>query len=298
MLSPDFTLGFKLNLWWRSQQRKGELPPLELDLYAMLADRGFSYFEASVGSCERQGELDLLAAECEGCARWGIGMSLHPYLEPPANPASMGADPRAATSIDSILRAAEYARDAAGSPVRVVLHPASMSFRDHAEMAGMRQRLFDRSREYIAVTAERAARLPGVRPMIEHQLATGPQETIIRIGDTYQELLRLVDGLDVGVCWDTGHYLLAVDRHGQARVPSDEFLGRVEHVHLHAVVDGVDHRAIEPDSRCLREYVRMLAAAGFRGSLTLEYSAAAILATGSFKAVLDSSLDVLEVYLA
>jgi sugar phosphate isomerase/epimerase len=144
---------------------------------------------------------------------------------------------------------------------------------------------------------QRAEAAAGVRPVIEHQLAAKPGERIIRIGDTYEELLRLVDGLDVGVCWDTGHYLLAVDRHGQAERPPAEFVRRVEHVHLHAVVGGVDHCVIEPGSRGLPAYLRMLAREGFSGSLTLEYSAAAILAGGSYEAAVDRSLGALEAYL-
>jgi sugar phosphate isomerase/epimerase len=293
-----FDLGFKLNLWWRRQQREGELPDCDVELYELLAAAGFGYFEASVGPCRTHSELDLLAAEARACADAGLTMSVHPYLPPPCNPAAMGTRPEPASTIDRLLAAAASVRDLAGEPVRVVLHPATLSLPQGADLAAMRPVLLARSRDYVALVADRASRRPGVRPMIEHQLATMPGESIIRIGDTADELLRVVDEADAGVCWDTGHYLLAVDRHGQPAQPPERFVRRVEHVHLHAVADGIDHRVIEAGSRALPAYVRMLADAGFSGSLTLEYSAVAILASGGFRAVIDRSLDVLRGYLS
>jgi sugar phosphate isomerase/epimerase len=118
----------------------------------------------------------------------------------------------------------------------------------------------------------------------------------MRIGDTCDELLAALSGCDLGICWDTGHYMLSVERYGLREQPSDEFLGRVRAVHLHDVVDGKDHRPISPRSGRVRRFLEMLRGQGFGGTVTLEYDLDAFAAGGGVERVLTASLETLAVW--
>jgi sugar phosphate isomerase/epimerase len=184
--------------------------------------------------------------------------------------------------------------------VRVVLHPAELPYGDGAaDLPALRRGLLERSRGFFAAAVERLAGSPsGVRVVVEHQVPPAPREAVIRIGDTYAELLEVVAAVDLGLCWDTGHYLLSVQRRGQDPLPPDAFLRRVELVHLHDVTSAQwDHQVIRRGSEPLRRYVQLLCQAGFSGGVTLEYSAEAIRSAGSFERVIADSLDALSAWL-
>jgi sugar phosphate isomerase/epimerase len=294
VLNLSCSLGFKLALGWREQQQEGELPPYDGDLFPFLLRSGLDYLEFSVGACRDQREISLLRQEASACASAGLGVSFHPYLGPPHNPALFGEGPQPLAALDAVLAAASMASEVTGGLTRLVVHPAEMSHGSaHADPAALRRTLIARSQAFFAAAEERLARLPQVRVVVEHQVPPAPGETVIRIGDTYAELLEAVRGTSLGLCWDTGHYLLSVRRHGQSATPPDEFLRRVEAVHLHDVVEGNDHQVISRRSSRLRDYVHILVARGFSGGITLEYSAHAIRAAGSFERVVADSLSAL-----
>lgn len=289
------SLGFKLSLGWQEQQRLGLLPSFDGDLYVFLCRNGFDYFEFGAGACSDEGEIALLRQEAVACADGGLGVALHPYLAGAANPASFGESSESLTALESVLRAAAVAADVCGRRVPVVLHPAECSYEgDEIGGALFRSQLLRRSRLFFSEVAKRAtASHESVEPLVEHQVPPSPGERTMRIGDTYAELLEVVAGSGLGICWDTGHYLLSVQRHGQEETPPDEFLWRVGHVHLHDVVAGRDHCVIAPTSRWLRDHMRMLQQRGFSGGVTLEYSADAIQSVGTFERLVGDSVEAL-----
>jgi sugar phosphate isomerase/epimerase len=288
------SLGFKLGLGWREQQRNGELPPLKGGLYALLQRSGFGYCEFGVGACADPGEQPLLRHESQACRDCGLGVALHPYLPPPYNPAFFGVTPQSCEVVGLVLRAASTAVRITGRPAHLNLHPAESAYEPASDdPQSLRVELLRRSQLFFAALQQAARRHPQVRPVAEHQVPPAPQERIIRVGDTWPELLRVVEGTALGLCWDTGHYLLSVERHGQGERPPAEFVSRVGAVHLHDVVEGADHCVISAGSSRLRDYVGQLLGSGFTGGITLEYSARAIRAAGSFERVVEGSLDAL-----
>jgi sugar phosphate isomerase/epimerase len=310
MSALPFPLGYKLQLGWREQRRRGELPPVQSGappdrddaqaLYRCLRDAGFAHVEFSVGSCRSPAERDRLSRETAACREAGLGVCLHPYLGEDENPAAFGRREASGEAIRSVVEACRGVGALTGRPVGLVVHPAELRHSGRRDgLAELRAELRRRSREFLGELARRAAACgQDVRPFAEHQVPPSPEEPVIRVGDTYEELLRAVEGLGLDLCWDTGHYMLSVARHGQAERPPAEFVRRVGYVHLHDVVAGADHRLISPGSARLRDYVAMLMGAGFSGGVTLEYSAEAMREAGSFEAVVGRSLESLAAWLA
>jgi len=292
-----FSVGLKLQLGWRDQQGRGQLPPCRDELYGLLAEAGFDYFEFGTGTLRDEAQLGRLRSECRACAGAGLAVAIHPYLGGKENPAFFGMSPEAEAAARSVVTAAALASRIAGGTVRLVLHPAEMPCRpEEQDLVERRRRPFEASKRYFNRIAELVAAHPSVEPLVEHQVPPVEGEGVIRIGDTYAELTALLDGSKLGICWDTGHYILSIARHGQPGMPSDAFVRRVREVHLHDVAEGEDHRIVRRDSALPRAYIRMLLERGFTGAVTLEYSARAMLAEGSFEGVLERSLDALSAW--
>jgi len=288
------SLGLKLALGWRDQQKRGQLPPCEGDFYEYLRRSGLDYMEFSVEACLERREVSLLREEALACAEARLAVSLHPYLKPPHNPALFGQAPESLLALEAVLAAGSMVSEVTGCPTRIVLHPAAGSYEvGAADMAALRRPLVAHSQAFFAAAEERLARLPQVSVVVEHQVPAAPRETVIRIGDTYAELLEVVRDSRLGLCWDTGHYLLSVLRCGQSVMPPEEFLRRVEAVHLHDVVGETDHQIISPRSSRLRDYVLVLIESGFSGAVTFEYSAEAMRAAGSLEGVVSESVAAL-----
>lgn len=124
--------------------------------------------------------------------------------------------------------------------------------------------------------AEIANHFPHVRLLAETQLPHLPEERPrIRLGDTWEDCLRLVDGTRARICWDFGHAFQSVELGRHAAEPPPEFLRRVGHVHAHDVIlrDGRfhDHQPLGAGIAPWRENLRRLAGVGFEGGVLLEF---------------------------
>ena len=282
-------LGLKLLLTWRQEQARGELPDFPGGLYRFLRDCGFHFVELATGPCVTQDEVDLLLGEAVACRDAGLALAIHPYLRGPHNPAHFGLLSEPDEALSAMLRAASAA------PATIVLHPAEARCDPGSvERAPLRAELLQRSRLFFAEAERRiAASHPGVTLIVEHQLPTRPDEPVIRIGDTCAELLDSVAGTALGLCWDTGHYWLGVERYGQPDPPPAAFVSRVRHVHLHDVVAGTDHRIVRPESARVRGYMDVLQRSGFRGTVTLEYAWDAIQSSGGIEKVAREAAGIL-----
>ncbi len=290
-------LGFTLPLDWRARLAAERLPSFAGDPYAFFRARGISYCEFGLET--GPSVLPLLEEESAACREAGLAVALHPRRDAKDTDAGwFGHSPDQQPGVDPVLRVATAAARASGAQVAVNLHPADFVFDSEnvssERRATMRRDLVRRSQMFFAELERGANVLQGdVSVVVEHQLPTAPGENVIRIGDTCGELLEVVADCDLGLCWDTGHYILSFERHGQQPPPPEDFLRRVEHVHLHDVVDGVDHRLVSRESDLLRGFLDMLLERGFRGRITLEYAADAVADGGGIGLVLPETVAIL-----
>jgi sugar phosphate isomerase/epimerase len=59
---------------------------------------------------------------------------------------------------------------------------------------------------------------------------------VLRLGDTYDSCLDLVEHTSIGVCWDFGHTFRASYLKKHDLLPGDHFIARVKHVHAHDTI--------------------------------------------------------------
>jgi sugar phosphate isomerase/epimerase len=293
------SLGFKLPLGWREQQAQGLLPGFEGDVYGHLGECGFDYVEFGFGLTlgDNAAVEVLLADEAAACAEQGLAVAIHPGPgeEENATAAWFGPSVDEQPGVEPVLRAAHVAAEASGDEVVTVLHAAQRVYDpERDDVQELRDEVVRRSRLFFAALERAVDRTEQVvRPVAEHQLPPDPDEPLIRVGDTWRELLKVLADCELGACWDTGHYILGVQRYGQEPEPPGRFLRRVTHVHLHDVVEGRDHRPVGLHSARPIRYLDLLSGCGFAGGITLEYSADGVVAAGGPQAVLRAAPRVL-----
>lgn len=86
------------------------------------------------------------------------------------------------------------------------------------------------------------------------------------------EMLEWAELPGLGICWDFGHYYYNVT-HGEGReemVPSETFLQKTVHTHIHAVQDGTTHFPLGRGRLPLGDYAAALRQAGYGGVWNLE----------------------------
>ena len=260
-----------------------------------LADVGVDYVEYAVGSLEEREEAEIILEAASTCATLGIGVAIHPYLSGKFNPANYSQGSPCHKALQRALTLADQVSDVTGTVSPVVFHPAAAPYDISTDLEKMRQRLLDRSRAFAAELDRLVAeRHPELLAVLEHQVPPNPDEKLIRIADTYEGLLQVVRNSNTPLCWDTGHYLLGVERHGQNLYPPPKFLEKVQHVHLHAVIDGSDHRPVVTESEVLAQYLKSLWQKGFRNGITLEYSLEGLEAEGGLQTAVQQSINLLE----
>lgn len=94
-----------------------------------------------------------------------------------------------------------------------------------------------------------------------------------KVGTTCAEVLALEEEAapaGLGICWDVGHSIMNLARGHDGWPPTPEFLRRTIHTHFHLATAERDHLPLSRPDPLLKEALRLLAGAGYRGALTLE----------------------------
>ena len=206
----------------------------------------------------------------------GLRIYIHPYTEGLSEPAACegasGGPPLA-----SFRRLADYAAslaDRSGDPVTLTYHAAgARPAHAHDDPRLRRHEYLERSIRFFRLAFDYVSSIGDhrVRLTSETQLPTRAERANIRIGDRPEEVIATLGHVPLGICWDTGHYLLSTERLGAPKHPPAALVDRVRHMHVHDVVDGKDHRPLRKDSCWVAYYVGLAAATGHLESVTLEY---------------------------
>jgi sugar phosphate isomerase/epimerase len=215
-------IGCKLPLGWQSADDWPDLAR-RANFLSHLGEMGFDYVEFGVGSLESADERHRLQEQAGACGEAGLGMALHPYMGGRAKIAGFERGPQCRRALGRLLEAAAEATEQVPGTVTLVFHPAEDDYDPAARpLPEVRSELLRTSRLFARELENRISALDrGVLAALEHQVPPAPGENLVRTGDTAEELLQVVEGTDLPLCWDTGHYLLSMDRHGQPARPPE-----------------------------------------------------------------------------
>ncbi len=279
--NSNITVGIKLDIGFSTQQSYRELYGAR-NIPEYLAELGFATVETPVGL---ETDREVLVEHVACCCDAGLKMSLHPYSESTdSNPAFFSpAENNACRSFHQrFLSLAAEVSSLQQAPTVVNIHSAAGSSDDS------RRELVDRSVSFFSWARHWCRRnAPQVRVVAELQISPNPEEPIVRIGDTYDELLEIVTRSQVRACWDFGHAYMNHRRYGVPLYPPGEFLPHVGHVHCHDVCDD-DHHPLMYNTVPWEKFIRLLIDSGFDDGIILEVLPAKFLTAGGIQSLIQS----------
>lgn len=109
------------------------------------------------------------------------------------------------------------------------------------------------------------------------------------------EAVRRISSGHLGICFDFGHQLSNVKKHGQQTDEANtDFISLVKHTHIHSCYEGTTHFPLTCGETALEENLTKLYEGGYDGILSLELHAARFLDQFDGKASLLNSISVLK----
>lgn len=168
-----------------------------------------------------------------------------------------------------------------GEVARLQQAPAVVNFHPAAGPLEIpRDELLERSVRFFGWAVSWAqSHAPGARPVAGLQIRPDPGEPVQRLGDTYDELLRIVGRSGVDACWDFGHAAMNAWRFALPLDPLRVLRRRLGHVHCHDV-DREDHRPLLHGTVPWQRWLCEQLGAGYRGTVLLEVAPRAFLRAG------------------
>jgi sugar phosphate isomerase/epimerase len=288
-------IGTKLERDYRSRpavkEAFGEEDPL-----AVIKELGMEFVEWPLSPEFDEGEIWPLAEAC-----WGNGLraNLHPYLKDEVDTANFeDCEGNACrTLLHRYLAFADKVSSAQGHTCVVNLHPPASLYSRVPLPEGHRRRLLVLKSVFFHRWLDALLEREGwdVTVTSEVQYAAEAHEDFVRIGDHYHELMQCLGGSQrIGFCWDMGHSTVNHTRYPGERYPlepTDEFVRRVRHVHLHDVHDNEDHHPLSDGRVPYRRHLPRLREAGFDGDINLELPLGKILRHGPYREVMRDNVE-------
>lgn len=256
-----------------------------------IANLGLKTVEFSLEPGFKEEEMQFLL---DRCLKSGLKMNLHPYTNGEHNPACFK-DEEGNVARETgchFLEISHRASRIQGKRTVLILHGASTAEIQDSSLGREEKRFFQERSNRFFKWLERYADEKKLNVLIvsELQIAPSPEEHFSRIGDSYAEVLKTVEGTKIGLCWDTGHAYFSHLRKGIPLIPPEDFIKRVRHVHLHDVRAGEDHQPLSAGTIPLPKYLALLRRFNFCGDITLEFSPQAIASVGRFEEVMRDCL--------
>ena len=246
------------------------------DLPKALGEIGVDGVEIAIRGIS--GELDrnktMLETFEDEAALWldaGKIVHPHPYTAGDANPAAFTppSDGTVRRAFEQVVTTAKRLNRSNDEPLGLTYHPGTATGDDQPD----RDELVARSRQFFAMVDDVLNDFDNrLRVVAETQLPASRDSDTTRIGDVPNEsIVMATDRQSVGVCWDTGHYILSSERLDSPAFPPTPLIQQVEHIHLHDVRDDTDHQPPEPGDDRLSDAIEAAVATGNVRSVTLEY---------------------------
>lgn len=239
-------------------------------LGSMLREQGISFVEFPINE---KTEDEIILETARIFSDEGIFISLHPYFYQVLAPEIFDQSSSKICKLEKMLLTAHRVGDITKMPVTYVLHGGRANMEPYMISE---QKAFFNAREFFAtVDSLTTLKYTNVVPVCETQEPwSASSKGILRLGDTYNSCLELIEGTSVGVCWDFGHTYRAYYLRKHQMYPREHFLARVKHVHAHdTILSGdkyKDHYALGTGIAPWKEYCAELARHNYNDTVLLD----------------------------
>lgn len=250
------------------QESRGRFGDARTLLHALRAG-GAEFVEFSISEETSFAEilqLGVVAADC------GIGCSLHPYLHDQWAPEVFDAE-KVGPELRRLFEVAQRVAESTRNPVTMVFHGGVANGEPHRRSLDDARASGKAFMQWVGQLVENE--MPDVRVFAEVQLPHDAEDNgLVRIGDTWDGCLELIEGTSVDACWDFGHSWRGVILGKHTETPPERFLRRVGHVHLHDAQQAAgvfrDHLPPGEGSGMWRRYLALLVRRGYDGRVLFE----------------------------
>ncbi|MDP2952078.1 MAG: TIM barrel protein [Chloroflexota bacterium] len=203
------------------------------------------------------------------CQQSGYGIALHPIWGGPFDLLGFDSDTESPIrhNLEMLLAAAGELASHQERPVVIVVHGPSFPGDDgHGRALGVAvvARFLHWAGEYVERQGWRVILGFENRPRVAGRAI---------VGDSHAETLKVVQEVGHGlvrITWDMGHSAVNALAGDDDLWPSEGFLERVCHVHVHDVKDGTDHYPLIYNGVPYSAYISRLAGLGYEGILAIE----------------------------
>ena len=236
---------------------------------AELAQWGASSVEITT---REETDIEEIKKLAQVCVDVGLALSIHPYLYQDLAPEIFTVAP-AIANLQPLLGLCEDIAQKTGQPTPLVFHGGLANLAPH--FVPLKEASEATLRFFAWLDRQVETTYSSVRALAETQLLYPDNSGPARIGDTYESCLDLVRGSQIDICWDMGHTYVGWALGEHAELPSEEFLDRVGHLHVHSVrvVDGEiieDHLPLGAGTATWTKYMPLLAKRHFSGRVVFE----------------------------
>lgn len=239
------------------------------EVFPILARSGIRFVEIPCGDSGFPAEVQQAARAAADC---GLAVSLHPYFEGRLSPEVFGEQTHADGML-ALLGMAQEVSERSSRPVTMVFHGGLANLEPHHVPL---ETAMQRAREFFRWLDGQLETFPGLQAFSETQMPYSPdRDEKIRLGETYQQCLELVEGTRIRYCWDFGHTVLAELFGFNPPEPPPEFIAKVGHLHVHDVSEKpaggyADHRPLGEGLGRWRQYSRVLRETGYDRRILFE----------------------------
>lgn len=233
-----------------------------------LKQAGVSFIELPIGE---ETKTDTILDITRVFINEGLFVSLHPYLYKELSPEIFNESK--IPGLIEMLSTAQEVSELTGFPVPYVFHGgrarAEPYYVDIGNAISHAKAFFS----WIDDTCNN--QFSSIIPLCETQTPWDASDReMVRLGDTYQSCLDLIQDTDMGICWDFGHTYRSSSLKKQQELPDDKFLARVQHVHAHDTIETgegpEDHFPLGDGLAPWRKYCAELARYQYSDSILLE----------------------------
>lgn len=239
-----------------------------VSLSAMLKECGISFVELSINNDTENSTIINLA---ELFSQTGLFISLHPYFFGILSPEVF--IPENIPLFKQKLQTAQNVGNITGVPVSYVFHGGLAMWEPN--FVGLKEAIVQSKNFFSWIDKAVIEEFGNIVPLCETQMPySGFDKQKVRLGDTWETCLNLIEETSLGICWDYGHTFIGSANGIHNRFPDDHFLARVNHVHAHDTISTeyglVDHQPLADGEAPWREYNALLARHDFNGNILLE----------------------------